>query len=90
MTEDEMVRWHHQFYGHEIEEAPGVSDGQGRLAWCGPWGRRVGQNWATELREVTIYIWKIKDSGKAMVNYVSINTCDELGKLVGKKNMINY
>ena len=32
MTEDEMVRWHHQFYGHEIEEAPGVSDGQGRLA----------------------------------------------------------
>ena len=31
MTEDEMVRWHHQLE-HEFEQAPGVGDGQGRLA----------------------------------------------------------
>ena len=29
MTEDEMVGWHHQFTGHEFEEALGDGDGQG-------------------------------------------------------------
>ena len=33
-TEDEMVGWHHQFYGHESEQVPGVGDGQGILV-CG-------------------------------------------------------
>ena len=28
MTEDEMFEWHHQFNGHEFEQAPGVGDGQ--------------------------------------------------------------
>ena len=37
MTEDdEMVRWHHQHDGHEFEQAPGVSDGQGGLVCCSP------------------------------------------------------
>ena len=27
MTEDEMVRWHHQLDGHEFEQAPGVGGG---------------------------------------------------------------
>ena len=27
MTEDEMVGWHHQLYGHEFEQALGVGDG---------------------------------------------------------------
>ena len=31
MTEDEMVGWHHQLDGHELEEALGVIDGQGSL-----------------------------------------------------------
>ena len=26
MTEDEMVGWHHQLYGHEFEQAPGDGD----------------------------------------------------------------
>ena len=34
MTEDEMVGWHHRFNGHEFEQAPEVSDGQGNLACC--------------------------------------------------------
>ena len=38
MTEDEMVGWHHQLNGHEFEQAPGVGDGQGNLAFCSPWG----------------------------------------------------
>ena len=33
-----MVRWHHQLYGHESEQASGVGDGQGSLACCSPRG----------------------------------------------------
>ena len=43
MTEDEMVGWHHWLNGHEF------GDGQGSLACCSPWGRRVGHDWVTEL-----------------------------------------
>ena len=39
-TEDEMVGWHHQFNGHEFEQAPGIGDGQGSLVCCSPWGRK--------------------------------------------------
>ena len=38
MTEDEMVGWHHRLDGHEFEQAPGASDGQGRLVCFSPWG----------------------------------------------------
>ena len=31
MAEDEMVGWHHRLDGHESEQTPGDSDGQG--AW---------------------------------------------------------
>jgi len=39
-AEDEMVGWHHQFNGHEFEQAPGVGDGQGGLQCCISWGRK--------------------------------------------------
>ena len=29
MTEDKMVGWHHQFNGHESEQALGDDEGQG-------------------------------------------------------------
>ena len=38
MTEDEMVELHHQLSGHEFEQTLGVSDGQGSLSCCSPWG----------------------------------------------------
>ena len=38
MAEDEFVGWHHQLYGHEFEQTPGDSEGQGNLACCNPWG----------------------------------------------------
>ena len=38
MTEDEMVGWHHRCDGHEFDQASGVADGQGSLAYCSPWG----------------------------------------------------
>ena len=40
-TEDEMVGWHHQLNGHELEQSPGDSEGQGSLAYCGSWDHRV-------------------------------------------------
>ena len=39
-TEDEMTEWHYWLNGHEFEKTPGVSDGQGRLACCSPWGHK--------------------------------------------------
>ena len=39
-TENEMVGWHHQSYGHEFEQALGVGDKQGSLVCCSPWGRK--------------------------------------------------
>ena len=37
-TEDEIVGWHHRLNGHGFGWTPGVVDGQGGLACCGPWG----------------------------------------------------
>ena len=41
MMEYEMAGWHHQFNGHEFEEASGIGDGQGSLACCSPWGGKA-------------------------------------------------
>ena len=48
MTEGEMVGWHHQVNGHEFEQAPGDSEGQGSMVCCILWRHRIGHNWATE------------------------------------------
>ena len=40
MTEDEMVWMASQLDGHEFEKTPGVGDGLGGLACCGPWGHK--------------------------------------------------
>ena len=40
MTENEMFGWHHQFNGHEFEEALGVGDRQGGLACCILWDHK--------------------------------------------------
>ena len=52
VTEDKIVGWHHWFNGHEFEQTPGDSEGQGSLACCSPWGckesnmtKRMNDNW---------------------------------------------
>ena len=52
-TEDKIIGWHHQLNGHEFEQALGVSNEQGSLVCCSPWGRKESDtterlNW-TEL-----------------------------------------
>ena len=32
-----MVGWDHRVDGHEFEQALGVGNGQGSLAYCSPW-----------------------------------------------------
>ena len=51
MTEDEMFGWHRRLSGHEFEQALGDCEGQGSLACCSPWGRRVGRDLATEQQQ---------------------------------------
>ena len=53
MSKHVMVGWHHRFHGHEFEQTSGVGDGQGSLACCSPWGRKVSDtterlNWTEE------------------------------------------
>ena len=56
MTEDEMVGWHHRLNGHEFEQAPGDSEGQGSLMCCSPLGlQRVRHNLATEQQSFLIW-----------------------------------
>ena len=33
-----MVGWRYQLDGHEFEQTPGESEGQGSLVCCSPWG----------------------------------------------------
>ena len=33
-----MFGWHHQLNGHEFEQTPEDSEGQGNMACCSPWG----------------------------------------------------
>ena len=65
MTEDEMVGWHHWLDRHEFEQAPGVGDGQGSLAWCSSWGHKD----QTRLSDWTDWT----DNGKEHEKYLSLN-----------------
>ena len=38
VAENDMVGWHHQLNGHEFEQTPGDSEGQGSLACHRPRG----------------------------------------------------
>ena len=47
-TEDDMVRQHHWLNGHESEQTPRESGGQGSLACYNKRGPRVGHNLVTQ------------------------------------------
>ena len=48
-TEDEMVGWHHRLDGHEFEQTPGGSEGQGSLECCRSWDYQLNN---TELKHI--------------------------------------
>ena len=46
-SENEMAEQHHWCSEHELGQTLGDGEGQGGLAFCSPWGQRVGHDWAT-------------------------------------------
>ena len=60
-TEDEMVGWYHQLNRHGFGWTPGVGEGQGGLVCCSSWVRRVGHDWATELKWPNNFNWPLQD-----------------------------
>ena len=49
-----MVEWNHQFNGHEFEQTPGDSEGQGSLACCSPWVHKE-QEMTQQLNKCTLF-----------------------------------
>ena len=48
-----MVGWDHRLEGHELEQTPGDSKGQGSLVCYSSWScKGVGQDLATEKQQV--------------------------------------
>ena len=58
MTEDEMVGWHHQLYGHEFGKAPGDGEGQGSLACCSSRGHKESDMTET-LNNIIVPVFRI-------------------------------
>ena len=71
-TEDEMVGWHHWLNGHEFEQASGVGDGQGSLAYCSPWGRKDSDT--TELNWTENLVAWVRTRGKE--GWEELGDCD--------------
>ena len=51
VTEDKMVGCHPRLNGHEYEQSPRDSEGQGSLVYCSPWDCRLRNSWETEQRQ---------------------------------------
>ena len=49
VMECETIGWHHQLNGHEFEQAPGDSEGQGSLGGSSPWGHKESDTTTTTL-----------------------------------------
>ena len=58
VTKDEMVGSHHQLDGHEVEQAPGVGDGQRRLVHGVAELDTTELNW-TDLHILVIYVYPL-------------------------------
>ena len=43
-----VYEWHHWLNGHEFEQNPGDTEGQGSLVCHSPWGHRVRHDWTTK------------------------------------------
>ena len=73
-----MVGWHHWLDGHEFEQAPGVSNGQGSLVGCSPWGWKESDmteqlNW-TELLYSMVLVFAVHSHESAMGVHVSFHS----------------
>ena len=65
-----------------FEQAPGVGDGQGSLAWCSPWGHKESDTTETEMTETDIYHNKMQ--------YFLIKKVDNLGNQALSQDLRNW
>ena len=63
-----MVGWHH-LNGHGFEQTLGGGKGQGSLACCSPWGRRVGHDLETEQRQQINCAFKLAGKTRSNVDF---------------------
>ena len=76
-TEDEMVGWHHWLNGHECEQTPGDSEGQGSLACCNSWGGKMSdKTWW--LNNNSYYEYLKVPSGSSALQYESFLDLHEM------------
>ena len=54
MATDEMVRKYHQLNGHEFEQTPRDSEGQGSLAGNSPWSGKESAAEQQQQRELEV------------------------------------
>ena len=59
VTEDEMDEWHYWLNGHDFEQTPGDSEGQGSQVCCSPWGCKEADRteWLNNNNQPQIYIY---------------------------------
>ena len=64
VVSNKMVGWHHWLKGHEFEQTPRDSEGQGSLTWCSPWGHKESDrterlNWtkSSQILETERKMW---------------------------------
>ena len=83
MTEDKLVLWHHQLNGHELEQAPGVGDGQGSLACYSPWGHKVRYDWVTKLNSTLLTLFSTMCFPHSSAGEESACKAGDPGSIVG-------
>ena len=76
-AEDEMVQWQHWLDGHEYEQATGISDGQGNLACCSPWGHLESDttewlNWTDWIYFEFIFVHGVRDCSNFILLHVAL------------------
>ena len=54
-----MVGWHRELNGHEFEQAPGDSKGQGSLECCNQWDHKRSDT-AQQLNNNEKYLWGLQ------------------------------
>ena len=56
-----MVEWHHQLSGHEFEQTPGDSEGQGSPVCCSLWGHKESNMTVTEQQQQQATLYALFD-----------------------------
>ena len=77
VIEDKMVGWHHRLNGHEFEQTPGDSEGQGSLVCC---SSCIGKS------QIRLSNWRTVTTG-LQIHYCSVGESCLLDFITGAQNV---